>query len=615
VIPNRVDPSRKDALVYVADIYDGPGLKGVPRGAVKKLRLFTYQFAYHGMGGQVNRVGYDGPWDVKRIMGTVPVEEDGSAFFRVPANTPISLQPLDEKGQALQLMRSWMTAMPGETLSCVGCHEKQQMAPPGKRPTVASVRKPVEITPWHGPTRGFSFMREVQPVLDKYCISCHDGKRGANGEEVVDLRDAPAVRPEGPDNGYQQGSKFTPSYMALKRYVRNATIESDMHLLMPGEFAADTTRLMQLLRKGHHGVQLEPEAWDRLTTWIDLNAPAHGTWHEIVGNGLVDPMRDRRRAMFTKYAGIDEDPEAVLDLPAFVANLPVVQTEVAASEAPTVAGWPFDAQEAERLVAAEGQTERAVDLGDGMELKLVRIPAGGLVMGSRDGPPDESMAAARVEEPFWMGALEVTNEQYARFDPAHDSRLETGDYLQFSIEERGYPVNEPKQPVARVSWNEAQGFCKWLSGKTGMSFALPTETQWEWACRAGTDTPLWFGDTQTDFSPYANLADHCLKFVDTFAPWALPSGAIAPWRPAVDSVNDKFRVSAPVGTYQPNPWGLYDMHGNVAEWTASDYQAGSKVVRGGSWYDVPQRARSAYREAYPPYRGVYDVGFRVVWNG
>jgi len=612
VIPNRVDPSRKDGLVYVADIYDGPGLKGVPRGAVKKLRLFTYQFAYHGMGGQVNRVGYDGPWDVKRIMGTVPVEEDGSAFFRVPANTPVSLQPLDDKGQALQLMRSWMTAMPGETLSCVGCHERQQMAPPSKYPTAASRRGPVEITPWYGPTRGFSFVREVQPVLDKYCISCHDGKPGANGEEVADLRDAPAVRPPGPDNGYQQGSKFTPSYMALKCYVRNATIESDMHLLMPGEFAADTTRLMQLLRKGHHGVQLEPEAWDRLTTWIDLNAPAHGTWHEIVGNGLVDPMRDRRRAMFTKYAGIDEDPEAVLNLPTLSAQFPVVQTEVAASKTPTVAGWPFDAQEAKRRLAPEGQAERTVDLGDGMELKLVRIPAGEFVMGSRDGPPDEPVAAARVEKPFWMGALEITNEQYARFDPQHDSRLEEGDYLQFSIEERGYPVNEPKQPVARVSWNEAEAFCKWLSGKTRMTFALPTETQWEWACRAGTATPLWFGDTQTDFSPYANLADHCLRFVDTYAPWALPSGAIAPWRPAVDSVNDKFRVSAPVGTYQPNPWGLYDTHGNVAEWTASDYSAGSKVVRGGSWYDVPQRARSAYREAYPAYRGVYDVGFRVV---
>ncbi|MCP4452914.1 MAG: formylglycine-generating enzyme family protein, partial [Planctomycetes bacterium] len=109
-VPEKVDTSRQDAVVYLMDVHAGPGLKDVPRGTVKQLRLFTYHFAYHGMGGQTNRVGYDGPWDIKRIMGTVPVEADGSAMFRVPANTPISVQPLDEEGKAIQLMRSWFTA-------------------------------------------------------------------------------------------------------------------------------------------------------------------------------------------------------------------------------------------------------------------------------------------------------------------------------------------------------------------------------------------------------------------------------------------------------------------------------------------------------------------------
>lgn len=618
VIPNKVDPGRKDALVYMADVYDGPGLKGVPRGTIKRLRLFTYHFAYHGMGGQLNRVGYDGPWDIKRIMGTVPVEEDGSAFFRVPANTPISVQPLDDQGRALQLMRSWMTAMPGETLSCVGCHEKQQMAPPTAYPTIASRRGPVDITPWYGPTRGFSFVREVQPVLDKYCVSCHNGTSResevaiADNAAMPDFRDLPHDNPPGPENAYQQGSRFTPSYMALKRYVRNHTIESDMHLLMPGEFAADTTRLVQLLRKGHHGVQLDPEAWDRIITWIDLNTPAHGTWHEIVGGEKVDHLRDRRRAMMAKYAGRDEDPEEVFDLPVLSTYISTPRLEVAPGDTPTVSGWPFDVKEAERRQTAYGQTEKTIDLGEGLELKMRLVPPGEFVMGSVEGFPDEQPTVARVEEPFWMSVMEITNEQFAQFDPTHDSRLETGDYLQFSVEERGYPVNEPRQPVCRVSWHEANAFCQWLSRKTGLSFSLPTETQWEWACRAGTASPLWFGDTTTDFSPYANLADHCLKFVDTFAPWALPSGAIAPWRPAVDSVNDGYRVSAPAGTYQSNAWGFFDMHGNVAEWTASSYDEGTRVVRGGSWYDVPRRATSSFRQAYPPYRGVYDVGFRVV---
>jgi hypothetical protein len=170
VIASRVQPERKDATVYLTDVYAGPGLAGVPRGTVKQLRLFTYHFAYQGMGGQVHRMGFDGPWDIKRVLGTVPVESDGSAYFKVPANTPISVQPLDADGHAVQLMRSWMTAMPGEAVSCTGCHEPRNESPPTRR-ALALARAPSEITPWYGPTRGFSFRREVQPVLDRHCVA------------------------------------------------------------------------------------------------------------------------------------------------------------------------------------------------------------------------------------------------------------------------------------------------------------------------------------------------------------------------------------------------------------------------------------------------------------
>jgi hypothetical protein len=185
-IADRVDPSRKDALMYVENVYAGPGLEGVPAGSVKQLRLFTYQFSYHGVAGINHRVGTDGPWEPKRVLGTVPVEKDGSAFFRVPANTPISIQPLDEQGRALQLMRSWATAMPGEVLSCVGCHENQSSGVLNRR-TIASLQKPAEIELWYGPVRGFSFEREVQSVLDKYCVSCHDGTNEDSGA-TPDLR-------------------------------------------------------------------------------------------------------------------------------------------------------------------------------------------------------------------------------------------------------------------------------------------------------------------------------------------------------------------------------------------------------------------------------------------
>ncbi len=628
VIPEKVQPGRKDALVYVADMYTGGGLAGVPRGTVKKLRIYSYQFAYHGMGGQVNRVGLDGPWDVKRIIGTVPVEPDGSALFRVPANMPIALHPLDDEGKALQLMRSWMTAMPGETLSCVGCHESQSTSAP-IRQTVALSKKPAEISPWYGPVRGFSFRREVQPVLDKHCVRCHKGQPDADSKNLPDFSARPPVHPKGKSNGYNSGTKFTPSYIALRSFVRSPSIESDIHMLVPGEYHADTTRLIQLLKKGHYDVKLDAEGWDRIVTWIDLHTPAHGTWHEIVGMKRVARQRDRRRAMNKLYANLDEDPEAIhptIYSPATVqaaSQNPALKTQEFQEAEIECLGWPFDGAEAKRRQNASGPASLSIDLGEGAKIDLVRIPAGEFVMGGSGHADESPRTRVSIESPFWMGRYEITNEQFARFDSTHDSRIESGDFLQFSVRERGYPVNGGRQPVSRVSLRRATDFCRWLSSKTKRTFTLPTEAQWEYACRAGTATPLWFGQTTNDFAPFANLADRSLRAVDTFG-WGLPSGAVPPWRPAIDGMNDKYRVSAPVGSFKPNAWGLYDMHGNVSEWTRSAYRPypyredgqfsieGRKVCRGGSWYDRPRRARSAFRQSYPSWQRVYDVGFRII---
>lgn len=614
VIPPRARPNESEATAYIADIYVGDGLRGVPRGAIKKLRLFTYHFAYHGVGGQVHRVGFDGPWDIKRVLGTVPVEPDGSAYFTVPANTPISIQPLDESGQALQLMRSWMTAMPGEAVSCVGCHESASTVVPADRFTLAAQREPSGITPWYGPVRGFSFDREVQPVLDRFCVGCHDGRPWQGGEALVDLRQQGLVRLEALDPGYSVHARFSPSYLALRRLVRGHTIESDMHLLEPGEYAADTTQLIRMLRAGHYGVELDPEAWDRLITWIDLNTPFHGAWHEILGEGYVAHQRERRREMDRLYAAKDEDPEALPPLPSSPPE-PLIPPLADTADRPVfLEGWPLSSDDAADRQAALGATEMTLDLGSGVSLVLRRIPAGTFVMGDAYGLPNERPErVVRIERPFWLGATEVTNAQYALFDPSHDSRLEGGDFLQFSVEERGYPVNGPEQPVVRVSYHQAEAFCSWLYSRTGMRCLLPSEVQWEYACRAGTSTALWYGPTEADFAQYANLADAQLRRVDTYAPWAIPSGAIPEWRPAVATVDDGHRVSAPVASYRPSPWGLYDMHGNAAEWTSSPYTSygGAMVVRGGSWHDTPPWARSAVRNAYPPYRRVFDVGFRV----
>ena len=131
VIPDRVDLKTDQAEVHISDIYAGEGMQGVPRGTVKKLRVYEPHYAYNGMGGHIN-IGIDGPWDGRRIWGTVPVDSDGSVNFKAPANTPLAVQPLDADGKAVALMRSWFTAMPGEIVSCTGCHESQNRAPLGK---------------------------------------------------------------------------------------------------------------------------------------------------------------------------------------------------------------------------------------------------------------------------------------------------------------------------------------------------------------------------------------------------------------------------------------------------------------------------------------------------
>ncbi len=162
VIQDKVRLNEANATVYVHDVYTGAGLRGVPRGTVKKLRVYQYEYSYRNQGGHYF-VGMEGPWDVRRVIGTVPVEEDGSAMFRIPANTPVSLQPLDEEGKALQQMRSWLVGMPGEYVSCAGCHESQNST---ATPTPGMAARKPSATPPHGTGRS------ADSVLCARCSRC-----------------------------------------------------------------------------------------------------------------------------------------------------------------------------------------------------------------------------------------------------------------------------------------------------------------------------------------------------------------------------------------------------------------------------------------------------------
>jgi formylglycine-generating enzyme required for sulfatase activity len=249
------------------------------------------------------------------------------------------------------------------------------------------------------------------------------------------------------------------------------------------------------------------------------------------------------------------------------------------------------------------------------------------MMGDAAGNGDEKpLSPVKIARSFWMGTFEVTNEQYAKFDPAHNSRFADKGSWAFNEPDLGWPLNKPKQPVVRISQKEALAFAAWLSKRTGEKVTLPTEAQWEYACRGDTDTPFWYGDLNTDFSKLANLADYAIRDLvydgypndPAYPPDLVPRDA---------RFKDGNLVTADVGSYKPNVWGLYDMHGNAWEWTRSAYRpypysetdgrnlpgdADSIVVRGGSWFDRPVRSRSAFRLSYPAWQRVFNVGLRVV---
>ena len=599
VVPERVRPGSPMAMAMITDVHFGPGLQGVPRGKVKALRLFEQHYGYPGMGGHLN-IGIDGPWDVKRILGTVPVEADGSATFMIPPNTPIAVQPLDENGRALQVMRSWFVAQPGENISCIGCHESSNVTPP-VRMTLASRRRPSMIKPWYGNARGFSFTREVQPVLDKHCVGCHDGKKKGRPDLRVD-GDTPAFR------------NFTKSYIALHPFVRRPGPESDAHLQVPCEWHASTSPLVQMIEKGHHGVKLDEEAWDRINTWIDLNVPDKGSWSEH--RAIRRNAHAQRSEMRKLYANIQLDPEEIAQTE--VKPVSFVKPKAPAKPKPfegTVANWPIAdaAKAAQAAVSDDMPKELTLELAEDVEMKLALVPAGDFVMGSIEGGSDEyPQSAVKIEKPFYMGVYEISNAQLQAFNPEHDSGVISQSNKDHGS--RGYKCTNPSQPAIRVSYQQAMAFCKWLSEKTGRNVLLPTEAQWEWACRAGSADAFSFGKIDADYSKFANLAD---KTMTRFARRDSPK-----WHLRDDRFDDKRVIHGVVSISEPNAFGLHNMHGNIAEWTRSDYKAypfshseeaaAAKSVRGGSWYDRPKQATSSFRTNYEPWRQIYNVGFRVI---
>jgi formylglycine-generating enzyme required for sulfatase activity len=307
-----------------------------------------------------------------------------------------------------------------------------------------------------------------------------------------------------------------------------------------------------------------------------------------------------------------------------------------AADLPQSLSAPFDAAQAKEHQAAWAkQLGMPVGIENSCGMKLALIPPGEFQMGSPQSETKrediESQHRVRITKPFYLGVHEVTVGQFRRFVEAKSYRTEAeqdgqGGYgfdessnswfqnAKYTWRNCGFAQGDD-HPVVNVSWNDAKAFCDWLSAQEGKTYRLPTEAEWEYACRAGTNTVYSSGDDPETLARVGNVADATAK-------------AKFHNRDLANKASDDYVYTAPVGRFQPNAFGLYDMHGNVWEWCQDwydkDYYQGSptddpqgpptasdRVRRGGSWYSDAGYCRAARRGSFAPSIRSDSMGFRV----
>lgn len=285
IVTDFVEAGRTgQGTVVVQNVYDSA--PALPPGSVKRLRVV--QVLPKTTPGINNPpVGIPNASPGKQVLGTVPVEPDGSAHFQVPAGKPIAFQALDEYGRAVQVMRSLTYVQPGETLACAGCHEARTTTPRPGSFALAMQRPPSVITPGPDGSRPLSYPLLVQGVLDRQCVRCHNATK-AEGNVVL------TGEPEG---------RYTRSYNALARRVTYAAWGgrpgdfrkvNDEPLATPGFFGSLSCHWLQDTLEGNHHVTLTTDDLDRLTTWMDSNVLFYGTF---------DPADQTRQLRGQRIAG------------------------------------------------------------------------------------------------------------------------------------------------------------------------------------------------------------------------------------------------------------------------------------------------------------------------
>jgi hypothetical protein len=293
VLPSVTNQANEaTATLLLSDVYRG--LAGVDRGTIKWLRVVEQvsrpwaarrRWSGDSSGGAHVAVSANTHLGLKVMRGVVPVQDDGSAYFTIPAEKNIYLQALDENFMEVQRMRTFINLQPGETRSCIGCHEMRQEAPANK-PIMALAGAPLQLQPQPGDdtaAKTIHYPTYVQPILDKHCVSCHSGNQQGQIDLTGELTARFSRSYESLLNrsrrrrGQRQRSQPRKSYINVIR--EEAPEDGGVEPLPPYSLGSHASGLIKTLQKGHYDAQLDQAEFIRLVTWIDTNAQYYGSYY------------------------------------------------------------------------------------------------------------------------------------------------------------------------------------------------------------------------------------------------------------------------------------------------------------------------------------------------
>jgi hypothetical protein len=271
ILPRTSDRSEPTGRLVLGDVYQGRSMAGVRRGEIKKLLVLETLPKPMNYTGGMEPLSYGGTFTLEHVLGTIPVEPDGSAYAELPALRSLFFVALDEDDLSVKRMQSFLTVMPGETTTCVGCHEQRTLSPPRQpRPLAALGRGPSRIEPIRGVPDVLDFPRDIQPVLDRHCLPCHDCDRHAGGVTLSG----------------DHGPIFSLGYYSITARNLVADGRNGMGNRPPRAIGSSASRLLRLLDGSHHGAKASATERQVVRLWIETGAAYPGTYAAL-GTGMV----------------------------------------------------------------------------------------------------------------------------------------------------------------------------------------------------------------------------------------------------------------------------------------------------------------------------------------